>query len=322
MIRLTFTVDNISTVSEIYDRIEIRRSSSTTEPTYNDPSWESIPYSDIIPDSSYYTTVDTDGNIILSPTRSVYVIIDRNGNAADWYSSRYFSTTTSGIESLWSDPVLGEEGDLYYNPLYPEENGGYGTSDKRIIDRIRMLIGDPVGLRREYGEEAYSSVHPDGRVYEMDEKGWPANIIMGGIPFNDGTNPYVNGYKYLLFTEDISKSVMVSGTLQTVDIWYYTFRHSDREIMEAYDNTPPPLGLTEVTATPEAYMLACAIDLIRSEFILDATEDGATITDEGSKYDPSPGLKARKDLLDDLKKKLDDLVKTLILSGIEGVLID
>ncbi len=302
MIKLLFTVDNISIVSQIYDRIRIQRATAELG-TF-------VEITSLVP-----------AEIELQPNQSSYTVIDYAGETTYWYRSQYYNSSDPTIFSSWSDPVLGEQGDLHYNPLYPAEIS-YGTSDKRIINRIRTLIGDPIGLRREYGEEAYSSVHPDGHVYEMDEKGWPANITMGGTPYNDGTNPYVNGYKYLVFSEDISDSVMISGTLQTVDIWYYTFRYSDREIMETYDNTPPPPGLTETTATSEAYMIACAIDLLRSEFILDSTEDGAVITDEGSRYDPSPGLRNRKDLLDDLKKKLDDLIKTLMLSGIQGVLID
>ena len=46
------------------------------------------------------------------------------------------------------------------------------------------------------------------------------------------------------------------------------------------------------------------------------------MADEGSKYNPTPGLDVRRKLLDGLKKKLDDLVKSLILGGITGVLID
>ena len=302
MINLSFTVDNISTVRQIYDRIRIQRADTETG------SFGSV--SSLVP-----------SEIELQYSQTTYTVIDYNGETTHWYKSQYYSTVNSGIASVWSDPILGESGDLHYNPLYPPEVS-YGTSDQLIVDRIRLLVGDPIGLRREYGEEAYSSVHPDGHVYEMDEKGWPANIIMSTTAYNDGTNPYVNGYKYLVFEEDISDSVMVSGTLHTVDIWSYTFRWADREIMETYDNTPPPLGLTTSTANSEAYMLACAIDLLRSELILDTTEDGAVITDEGSKYDPSPGLRERGGLLADLKKKLDDLVKTLILSGIEGVLID
>jgi hypothetical protein len=54
----------------------------------------------------------------------------------------------------------------------------------------------------------------------------------------------------------------------------------------------------------------------------DAIEDGAKIQDEGTTYDPSPGLDYRKKLLDGLAKRLDDVVNALVLKGIEGVRID
>lgn len=315
MITLSFTVDNISTVRAIYDRIEIQRADSE-EGTFE------------------YITSLVPPEIELQANQSAYSAIDYDGETTHWYRSRYYSTTSTGTVSAWSDPVLGEDGDIYYNPLYPEEIS-YGTADKRIIDRIRIYIGDPIGLRREYGNEALSSVHADGKTYEMDEKGWPAYVNMGGVQFSSTTNPSVNGYRFLRFSdfiddicttcsgyvgacgEDVLKEV-VSG----VDIWYYTFRYSDRQIMEAYDNCPPPPPLTESTATSQAYMLQTAIDLLVGELWEDATEDGASIRDEGSHYDPEPGLEVRRKLLDNLRKKLDDLIKTLLLTEIEGVLID
>jgi hypothetical protein len=69
-------------------------------------------------------------------------------------------------------------------------------------------------------------------------------------------------------------------------------------------------------------MLQTAIDLLMQENWEDVIEDGARIRDEGSSYDPSPGLRMRDDLIDKLQKRLDDAIKASILSGIEGVLID
>jgi hypothetical protein len=148
--------------------------------------------------------------------------------------------------------ILGEPGDLYYDPVYAPEIV-YGTADQLIIDRIRLYIGDPIDIRREYGEEALSSIHPDGKTYELDEKGWPTYITMGGKAYTSSPNPSVNGYRFLRFNEYIddvcttcSSYVGNCGEDVTrdvtygVDIWYYTFRHSDRQIMEAYDSCPPP----------------------------------------------------------------------------------
>ena len=315
MISLSFSVENIATVIQVYDRIRVQRADA-----------EEGPFSNL--------TTMTPSEIELLAGTSSYSAIDTTGTATNWYRSQYYLTTNSGIVSGWSDPVLGEAGDIFYDPLYPPEVS-YGTSDQLIIDRIRRLTGDPLGIRREYGEDALSSVHPDGKTYELDEKGWPASVHMGGEAMNNSADPVVNGYKYLVFSDYIGdvcyECVTYSGVcgedvVKEVaygpDIWYYTFRNSDRQLMEAYDSCPPPPPLTTSTATSEAYMLQTSIDILRQELWHDATEDGAVIKDEGSNYNPDPGLKVRKQLLDDLQNKLDKLVKYLMLSGVTGVLVD
>lgn len=307
MIALTFTVDNIHTVITVgYTNIEVQRGSDPDNLT----TFSGIGVAELSP----YPITLVDGT-------TIYRTTDTTGLATDWYRSRYSSTTTSGLVSGWSDPVLGEPGDIYYDPLYPPEIS-YGTADQLIIDRIRRLIGDPIGLRREYGEEAASSIHFDNKTYELDEKGWPADVRMKGEAMNSSTDPTINGYRYLKFDEDISITTWSGCVEHGVDIWYYTFRWSDREIMEAYDNCPPPVGLTTTTATSEAYMLQTAIELLYSELWLDATEDGAMVKDEGSTYDPNDGQETRRKMLAGLQKRLDDLVKYLALGGITGVLID
>jgi hypothetical protein len=107
-----------------------------------------------------------------------------------------------------------------------------------------------------------------------------------------------------------------------VDIWYYTFRWSDRQIIEAYNKCPVPPGLSTTTATTQSYIYYTAMRLLGAENWHDAIEDGAEIRDEGSHYNPRPGFDFRAKLLDDLNKKLDDLKKTLMLSGITGVRVD
>jgi hypothetical protein len=309
MINLTFTVDNIHTVLAVgYNYIEVRRGL--------DPN-------DFATFSGLDGTQLTPYPIQLVDGTTIYRAADTTGLTTDWYISRYTDdyTTESGIQSGWSDPVLGEPGDIYYDPLYPPEIS-YGTADQLVINRIRRLIGDPIGLRREYGDEAESSIHFDNKTDELDEKGWPADVHMGGVAMNDSLDPTINGYRYLKFDQDISITTWSGCIAYGVDIWYYTFRWSDREIMDAYDTCPPPVRLTTITATPEAYMLQTAIELLYSEVWEASSEDGAVITDEGTKYDPSPGLDTRKALLDNLQKKLDKLTESLILTGITGVLID
>lgn len=301
LINLTFTVDNVSTVIQVYNQIRVRRAESQYP-------------ADLV----NYTTVSGLGPIDLVAGQSIYTITDTTGTADNWYVSQYYHTGTT-LESSWSDPILGEIGDLFYDPLFPSEES-YGTEEQLVIDRIRRLIGDPLNLRREYGEEAESSIHPDDRTYEFDEKGWPVSIHMGQTLYDNSDldrTVTVNGYRFLRFNEDITLT-----TISGVDIWYYTFRHSDRQIMEAYDNCPPPPSLTTTTATSEAYMLQTAVDLLTQEVWEDSGEDGAVVSDEGSRYDPSPGLRMREGLIDKLQKRLDKVTRSLVLSGIGGVLLD
>jgi len=316
MISLTFTVDNVDTVLQIYDQIEVIKYTGTD-------AQPETPVGDVIALTDWVVVSGTGSNvpISLSSGQSQYQAYDTSGTASNWYSSRYSSSTDSSVYSGWTDPILGEAGDLYYNPLFPAEID-YGSTDQMIIDRIRVLIGDPKGLNREVGEPETASIMDNNKTYYLEEKGWPVSITMNGKQFTDIGNPTINGYRYLTFKEDISKPVTISGVTYAVDVWYYTFRNSDRQIMAVYESTPPPAGLTTSTATTEVYILAAAVDLVRSELLLDANEDGALVADEGSKYNPTPGLDARRRLLNDLNKKLSDLIHSLKMGGITGVLID
>lgn len=303
MILLNITVDNVNTVLQVYNQIQFMRSDYEAGP---------------------FTTVSGLGPITLQTNVSSYTESDADGQASNWYISRYYNTSTLGA-SGWSEPVLGEAGDIYYNPLFPTELN-FGTAEQLILDRIRLLIGDPKGINREYGSAAESSIHDDGKVYEMDSKGWPASITMDGVQYTSTGNPAVNGYKFLKFTNFIDTPLVTySGSRmieQGIDVWYYVFRWSDREIMAAYDNTPPPPPLSTITANAEVYMLVCAYDLLSGETWEVINEDGAKIKDEGSSYDPTPGMLLREDMLDKIKKRLDDAIASLALTGITGVLID
>jgi hypothetical protein len=333
MISLTVTVDNLVSVMSVFNSVQIRRWVGDGLPSENVTDIEALTYYITISGTDTINGRENVSDILLDSDFSQYYLTDPDGTATDWYISRYYNSV-DGSTSGWADPILGEPGDLYYDPVFPPEVE-YGSADQQVIDRIRLYIGDPLGLRREYGDEALSSIHPDGKTYEMDEKGWPAYVNMGGVPYTATNNPSVNGYRFLRFQnyiDDVCTSCttysgicgedVVKEVINGVDIWYYTFRHSDRQIMEAYDNCPPPSPLTSMTATAEAYMLQTSIDLLRGELWEDATEDGAAIKDEGSHYSPEPGLTVRKQLLDDLQKRLNALVKAVMLSGITGVLID
>lgn len=310
MINLTFKIQDISEVVKVYNQIEAQWSTD-----YEGP---------------FATVSGAAFPINLIAGTSEYTAQDPYGEASFWYRARYICVSGTanqlcvdniceGQESNWSDPILGETGVIYYDPTYPVERV-YTTDEQLVIDRIRRLIGDPIGLKREFNER--DNIHPDGEIYELETKGWPASISIGGDTFsyNSISEVSVNNYRYLKFSLDITEDT--GSGVPDVDIAYYVFRHSDREIMEAYDTCPPPAGLTTTTATSEVYMLATAIDLLNQETWEDLTEDGSVITDEASRRDPSPGLRGRDAMLERLQKRLDDLVMRLLLSGISGVLLD
>jgi len=140
MINLTFTVDNITTVTQVFDTIQIRRYAGAVTPP-------ATPVTDLVAFSEYTTlsgydsisSVDGSSEVLLHSSYSQYYFTDPDGEAYDWYISRYYSGTT-GATSGWADPILGEPGDLYYDPVYPPEVE-YGSEDQAIISRIRLYIG-------------------------------------------------------------------------------------------------------------------------------------------------------------------------------------
>ena len=322
-IRLTVIVDNVDQVMQVYDRVQIQRAE---DEVMDNPIAltdlgvvnSNLSYISLASSTTYYYAVDN------GESRGGYTPYDA-GTSENWYQSRYYNSTTSGVMSGWSVAVRGEGADLFYDPCYPPETS-MTDAEKLVVDEIRLLIGDPKDVNREYGEDASSSIHSDGMTYEFAEKGYPLCITMGGVQYNGTANPTINGYRYLIFEDCINTTEIVcSGTCDNtrgVDIWYYTFRHSDRQILEAYDSSPPPPPLNVSNATTQAYVLYTAKRLLQQENWHDGIEDGAVIKDEGSLYDPSPGFDFRKALLDDLNDQLDDLVQSLVMKGIEGVRVE
>ncbi|MBV5346630.1 hypothetical protein JZU46_00135 [bacterium] len=318
MINLTLTVPNIKDVIILFSKLELLKYSGTTTPAIPINSLEFLAVPNGIDQINNRTSVS---DIVLSTTFNQYYFVDPDGNNDSWYISRYTNANGSST-SGWSEPMQGEIGDFYYNPLFPAEVD-YSTDDKRIINRLRLLIGDPIGLERLSGHEAESNLHTDKQVFELEEKGWPCSINMYGTQFTSTLDPTVNGYTFLRFKNTLDTTIkIVSGIEQTIDIWYYTFRHSDSQIMEAFDNCYPPTPLTSVNCTQDIYILQTAYDLLNSETWEAISENGAIITDDKDSYNPSPGLSMRDKMLTKLKDRLESAIKAVRLSGIGGVRID
>ena len=308
MIDITVSLEDLSNVMLVFDSVQIRKYVGTV-----------LPPPDIV-EEVYYTTIsgiDVMSNrsgvsdVILLDQYIDYYYTDPDGLGTDWYTSRYFNSTTSGT-SGWTPPILGETNNIFCNPMYPPETM-IGSTDKMIIDRIRLYIGDPVELNLDQGEWFESNFSDHNNVYILEEKGWPASINLYGVQYTDSKNPCVNGNKFLKFQDGLAfVPTTISGN-QDISIWYYTFRKSDREILSAYDTTWPPYPLTADSCTQEVFMLQAAYDLLVGETWEAISEDGASITDHNDSYNPCCGLSARKDMLDALRKKLDGIIPQLSL---------
>jgi len=318
MINITITIENISNILTIYDKIQLLRYTGDGVPSTPLNLSEFGTILEGVDQISNRTNVS---DIFLTSSYAQYYFIDLTGSKTDWYISRYINDALNTFSS-WSSPLQGEVGNFYYNPLYPYEVS-YSNSDKLIINRIRLLIGDPVGLSRLHGQEALAHLHPDKQVFELEERGWPYSVNMFNTQYTSTSNPTVNGYKYLRFSTPLDTSITtVSGIDTSVDIWYHTFRNSDKQIMNFYDNCYPPTPLTISNCTPDIYMMQTAYDILNSETWEAVSEDGVLITDNRDTYDPTPGLQLREKLLARLKASLEAAIKALRLSGIGGIRID
>ena len=170
-------------------------------------------------------------DIPLIANRTEYSYTHTAGTPDTWYRSSVCNPTTSE-ECCWSDPVKGVCPALFHYATYPSECD-YEADDFVIIRKIRRLIGDLEGIDRLYLSntneyESYCSIHLDGYTIDLGCKSWPAYIAVNDTEKTSLDDPVVQGYQYLTF----------SGTLNdmendTIDVWYYTFKFSDREIYEA-----------------------------------------------------------------------------------------
>lgn len=316
MLRLEIDVDNVNFLYQLgYRHINIERAATISGTCVSGTIGCYDPY--IL--GSF--TALTDMTIDMIPGRTYYSTVDREGTYMDWYRWYYtkdtVDTTYSGVNML--GPTKGSLGDHFYSPLYPPEVN-YTDKEISIIKRLRSVIGDPISLKRDYGELMYTNVHQDNMTYELQDKGWPVDITINGIKYNEATEPVVHNYKYLQFYSDITEPVTISGITYSIDIWYYTFRHSDREIIEQWSMCPVPPGLNKKNCPEEAYILQTGIDLLLNESFEDSIEAAATVSDEGTSY--SPDFSFRQALLDMLKKRLDDLIKQYKFIGTYGIRIE
>lgn len=301
MIRLTIHVENIDTVIGVFSHIRLYSSTDETG------DYTSFAFIELLPGVSTYTYDHLTG------TEDV------------WYKSSYWSSL---LESGLSDPTQGRAPALFHWATYPDEFT-FDVEDKKIIRSIRRYIGDFPKMERLYIDDAdaiCSSIHDDGKTIDLGMKGWPVYISIRQfsddsevlLNKNSEDDPIVQGYRYLTFSGTLNSGIRND----IIDIWFYNFKFSDREVYEAYGDSMIPPGLTSSTVTKDHLILQASIDLIENMTSEDMVDDGAIIRDDASAYDPSPGLRERDKTLKRLKGMLDQLIKQYMMSGITGVLVD
>jgi hypothetical protein len=297
MIRLTIEVADIATVILVYNQIHIYTSDSET---------------------GTYTLL---ASVSLHAGVSTYYYTDIAGTSDTWYRSTYYNSVTL-VESGMSNAVQGTAPSLFHTVTYPDEYE-FTDSEQVIIRKIRRYIGDFVELKRIYseGDVFCTSIMDDNHTIDMGQKGWPVYVSVASIEYTSLDDPIVQGYRYLTFS-----GTLTSGTTNPlINIWFYAFKFSDLEIYEAYGDAMIPPMVPSSCVTQDHLMLQAAIDLLENMTAADLVDDGATIRDDQTMYDPAAGLRERGNLINRLRKQLDALIKECITNsmlGITGILID
>lgn len=297
MINLTIEVADISVVITMYDQIKIYTSDE---------------------ENGTYTYLDS---ISLQAGVSIYTYLHLAGTTDTWYKSSYYNITTF-VESSLSNAARGSAPSLYHTVSYPQEYD-FDADEEIMIRKIRRLIGDIKGLENLYadGTEFCSSILQDGKTIDLGEKGWPVYISINDVEYTSLDDPIVQGYQYLTFSGTLNSGVQND----VINIWYHTFKFSDREVYEAYGDAMIPPFVPADCVSQDHLMLQAAIDLLMSMYAEDVIDDGASVRDDMTLYDPSPGLRERDKLIKQFRKQLDGLVQECIKSrmlGLSGVLID
>lgn len=104
---------------------------------------------------------------------------------------------------------------------YPPEQT-YSTTVSGYIEKIRVYMGDLKQVKRDYVNNCYSNVMGDYFTYVLDDKGWPLKVTLttasGTVEFTTLSNPVVQGYKYIVFSN--SQNQIVTN-VYGVNLSYY-----------------------------------------------------------------------------------------------------
>lgn len=234
-----------------------------------------------------------------------------------YYKAQFYNSNTM-ISSVFSE--VAQETGIFSQFTVPETTATYppeialSDDDREITESIRITLGDSGLIERD----SFSASDPQsnaacaaqidlaGCTWELEEwKGWPQKVVLNGVEKTDINDPQVIGYRYLSFS---GTSPCITGSL---DVYYNTFRFSDREILMAYDrarNLLVACGLTEDRITTEMRIMQAAILLLEGE-VRDVSSGAFKIVDGDTTYDNSSMIRSRTEDLTDLKRKIDFLVE-------------
>jgi hypothetical protein len=295
-------VDDVATKIADYDQIKVYRAFSSSVAAVE------------------ITSVAT--RISLVDNVAYYSFTDESGHIEYLYSYSFYNSVSTA-ESSKSTSFYGWVPNFEFGDTsYPAE---YATSqsERDIIDTIRFYIGDGKVINRDYVnpscESLYSNVSECGTTYKLSEApAWPVKIIKDSVEYITASEPTVYGNEYLVFSNST-----ISTTSGVVDVWYETFRHSDREILELYTTAPPPFPLTITDVSTAMKGLQVAIILLESEIRnLMGNISGSFSVSGDTSFNPEPLLRQKQDDLKRFRARLEEMVDQESVFGITGVRID
>ena len=198
----------------------------------------------------------------------------------------------------------------FIGTTYPVEQS-FSPTVSGYIAKIRSLIGDNKGIKRDYIDSCYNDVMGDYYVYILEEKSWPLRVTIttsAGVSteFTTLSNPVVQDYQYVVFSG--AQNQITPGT--TLDLWLETFQFSNKEIYDVYSTVDVP-GVPTADETIEMVLTAAALELAESEFNEFSVQAATRISDGDTLYDPTPAIQARQAGIKRLVDRLEDLTKHL-----------
>lgn len=287
---LTISATSTAAVGTLFDKIRIFRATGVNGP--------------------YSLLAEID---IASP--ATYCDID--STPQHYYKAQYYNSSTM-VSSVFSE--VAQETGIFSEYSVPESTATYppeialSDDDREIVESIRITVGDSgiverdlyVGSDPQSAAACSANIDPDGCTWELNEwKGWPNRVLLNGVEKTDINDPQVLGYRYLVFS---GTGPCITGSL---DVFYTSFRFSDREILLAYDrarNLLVTCGLPEDLVTTEMRIMQAAILLLEGE-IREVAQGAFAIRDGETSYDNSRTLEGRTLDLNDLKQKIRDLIE-------------